>query len=265
MAAHSTGPSPARHLVHDGKDLFMVVGLTLLAVAGVGTWLWGEAGGLLTRGAFLRVPVSQSLSIALRVPGHLSNPRAAWPADAAALLPGAAALYAAGALLLVLGCALLFAGARVWARFKRRDDGFATRRDLMVHLTESSVIKRGPVVRPSLSNTSFELADVGLPLGCSVPDKLRLAVSTEDSVVVIAAPRQGKSSQVVIPWVHRWPGSALVTSMRMDVLLATATLRAGIGPVAVMAPTGMTAWSRWCAGRRPRAAGAWTRLGNELR
>lgn len=67
---------------------------------------------------------------------------------------------------------------------------------------------------------------------------------------MIAAPRQGKSSQVVIPWVHHWPGPALVTSMRMDVLLATAMLRAERGPVAVMAPTGMALWPsmvRWSA------------------
>jgi type IV secretory pathway TraG/TraD family ATPase VirD4 len=192
--------------------------------------------------------VSQSLTIAMRLPSHLSNPRAAWPLAAAALLPGSAAFYGAGMALLTFGCGLLFVAARAWAQFKRRDDGFATRKDLAVHLAESAVVKRGPVVRPSLVKSPLELTDVGLPLGRSIPDKVRLAVSTEDSVVVIAAPRQGKSSQVVIPWVHRWPGSALVTSMRMDVLLATATLRAELGPVAVMTPTGMTGWPamvRW--------------------
>lgn len=248
MPRNSDGPSPARHLVHDGKDMVIMLGLALVAAAGIGTWLWGEAGGLLTRGALPRVPVSQSLSIALRLPGHLGNPREAWPPAAAKLLPGSTAFYCAGAVLLAAVCALLLAGARVWVRFKRRDDGFATRKELAVHLAETAVIKRGPVVRPTLSKSPFRLTDVGLPLGCSVPDKMRLAVSTEDSVVVIAAPRQGKSSQVVIPWAHRWPGSALVTSMRMDVLLATATLRAELGPVAVMAPTGMTCWPsmvRW--------------------
>jgi type IV secretion system protein VirD4 len=248
MAAHSDGPSPARHLVHDGKDMVILLGLGLFTVAGIGTWLWGEAAGLLTHGALPRVPVSQSLSIALRLPGHLRDPRAAWPPESAALLPGSTAFYCAGAILLGVGAVLAVAGARTWARYKRRDDGFATRKDLAVHLAQSAVLKRGPVVRPSLSKSPFGLTEVGLPLGRSVPDKMRLAVSTEDSVVVIAAPRQGKSSQVVIPWVHRWPGSALVTSMRMDVLLATATLRAELGPVAVMAPTGMTSWSqmvRW--------------------
>lgn len=220
----------------------------LFMVAGVGTWLWGEAAGLLAHGVFPHVALSRSLSIVLRLPGHLSDPRMAWPADAAAVLPGPVSFYCAGCVLLAVGVGLTIVGLRMWVRFKRRDDGFATRKDLAVHLAAPAVIKRGPVVRPSLTKTPFGLTDVGLPLGRSVPDKVSLAVSTEDSVVVIAAPRQGKSSQVVIPWVHRWPGSTLVTSMRMDVLLATAALRSERGPVAVMAPTGMASWPsmvRW--------------------
>ena len=242
MAAHSDGPSPARHLVHDGKDMVIMLGVTLFAVAGVGTWLWGEAAGLLARGALPRVAMTQSITIALHLPGHLGDPRGAWPLATASSLPGAPLFYLAGVLLLILGAGLVLGAVRVWVRFKRRDDGFANRKDLAVHLAVPAVVKRGPVVRPSLASRAIELTDVGLPLGSSVPDKVRLAVSTEDSVVVIAAPRQGKSSQVVIPWTHRWPGSALVTSMRTDVLLATATLRAQRGPIAVIAPTGMTSW-----------------------
>ncbi|MEY9911840.1 type IV secretion system protein VirD4 [Catenulispora sp. MAP12-49] len=248
MATRSAGPSPARYLVHDAKDLVLMLAVGLFVIAGVGTWAWGEVAGLLAHGGLPGVSPSRSLSIATRLLGHLGDPRMAWPADAAAVLPGPVSFYCAGCLLLA-GCAgVTFVGLRLWVRFKRRDDGFAARSDLTVHLAESAVMRRGPVVRPSLKEASFGLADVGLPLGRSVPDKVKLAVSTEDSVVVIAAPRQGKSSQVVIPWVHRWPGSALVTSMRMDVLLATAALRQKQGPVAVMAPTGMTSWPsmvRW--------------------
>ncbi|MBS2546914.1 type IV secretory system conjugative DNA transfer family protein [Catenulispora sp. NL8] len=248
MGSRSDGPSPARHLVHDGKDLVLMIAVGVLMIAGFGTWMWGEAAGLLAQGGLPHVSPSGSLSIVLRLPGHLSDPRSAWPTDVAAVLPGPAWFYGAGCLLLVASAGLTVVGLRLWGRFKRRDDGFATRKELTVHLAASAVIKRGPVVRPSLKKTPFGLTDVGLPLGDSVPDKLKLAVSTEDSVVVIAAPRQGKSSQVVIPWVHRWPGPALVTSMRMDVLLATAALRSEQGLVAVMAPTGMTSWPsmvRW--------------------
>src|SRR5262249_36583206 len=110
----------------------------------------------------------------------------------------------------------------------------------------SAVLARGATVRPSLKGTRFGIDDVGVRLGRSHPDKVDLAVSTEDSVLVFAAPRQGKTSQVLIPWTTSWPGPALVTSLRPDLLLATATLREQTtgGTVAVMAPTGMAAWPR---------------------
>lgn len=242
MAAHSDAPSPVRHLVHDGKDMLVILGLALFTAAGLGMWLWGALAAWLTRGRVPRLTASQSASIIVRLPAHLDDPRGAWPETVRGGLPGPLPFYGSGLLLLALLSGCVWVGCRLWSRFKRRDDGFATRKELAVHLTESAVLRRGPVVRPSVRDSSFGLTDVGLPLGCSIPDKLRLAVSTEDSVLVIAAPRQGKSSQVVIPWTHRWPGPALVTSMRPDVLLATAMLRAKDGRVAVMAPTGMASW-----------------------
>lgn len=242
MTIRSDGHFPARYLVHDGKDMVIAVGLGLFLLAGIGTWLWGQCAGLLAHGVLPRISVSQSVSIALRLPRNLHDPRKAWPPNSINALPGPAGFYTAALLLLTVTAGALFIGARVWTHFKRRDDGFATRRDLKAHLAVPAVLARGPVVRPSLSMTHCRLTDVGLPLGRSIPDNVALAVSTEDSVLVIAAPRQGKSSQVVIPWTHRWPGPALVTSMRPDVLLATATLRAERGTVAVMAPTGMASW-----------------------
>jgi type IV secretory pathway TraG/TraD family ATPase VirD4 len=232
----------ARHLVNDGKDLLLVIGLALLSLASVGVWLWGEAAGILAHRSPPRVAISQALSVAARLPAHLRNPRDAWPTSVRATLPGPTLFYVAGLLLMVFVLVLCAATARIWVRFKRRTDGFATAKDLRAHLAETAVLARGPIVRPSVARHGYSLIDVGLPLGRSIPDGLPLAVSLEDSVLVIAAPRQGKSSQVAIPWLHRWPGPALCTSMRPDVLIATATLREQCGPVAVMAPTGMTRW-----------------------
>jgi type IV secretory pathway TraG/TraD family ATPase VirD4 len=224
------------------KGHCIMLGLGLFALAGLGTWLWGQAAALLSHGEPVPIGISRSLTIAARLPHHLSDPRDAWPAASYNKMPGPWLFYASGLLLIAAIGVFCISAASVWARRKRRDDGFATRKDLAAHLTESAVLARGPVVRPSLANFPIALTDVGTRLGRSVPARVRLAVSTEDSVLVIAAPRQGKSSQVVIPWVNRWPGPALVTSMRPDVLLATATLRAKRGPVAVMAPTGMASW-----------------------
>jgi type IV secretion system protein VirD4 len=86
------------------------------------------------------------------------------------------------------------------------------------------------------------VTEVGVRIGRAVPSGIRLACSCEDSVYGIAAPRQGKSSEIIIPWLHDWPGPALVTSIRPDVLMNTAIPRRSRGPVAVMAPTGMISW-----------------------
>src|SRR5581483_11942955 len=56
----------------------------------------------------------------------------------------------------------------------------------------SAVLTRGPVVRPNLAGTAYEFRDVGLPVGCSVPDSIRLAVSTEDvRLLLLAGPDGG--------------------------------------------------------------------------
>src|SRR6185503_15197481 len=114
MAARPIEPSPARHVVHDGKDMVIVLGVALLAVVGLGTWLWGEAAGLLTHGAFPGVSVSQSIAIVRRLPRHLSDPRAAWPPEATNLLPGPAPFYCAGAGTVVLTAVFVLAGTRAW-------------------------------------------------------------------------------------------------------------------------------------------------------
>ena len=126
------------------------------------------------------------------------------------------------------------------ARHPRR--GLASPARLRETLSHRAVISRGDVIRPSTTGRKITLADVGVHLGRTLDRGMPLAVSAEDSVLVLSAPRQGKTSQVIIPWLHTWPGPALATTIRPDVLLATATLRRAKGPVAVMAPTGMISW-----------------------
>lgn len=242
MSTHPDGPSPARHLIHDGKDLLLTLGAALIAGASLGVWTWGTLAGLLAGGTHPRASLADALHTAARLPAHLGDPRTAWPVGAQRFLPGPVVFYLTGVLLLAVVAGLAVATARLWIRFRRRGDGLATRKDLARNLATSAVLSRGPVVRPSLTGARPTLRQVGVSLGRSIPDNLELAVCAEDSVLVFAAPRQGKTSQVVIPWLHHWPGPALVTSVRRDVLLATATLRQQAGPVVVMAPTGMAAW-----------------------
>lgn len=237
----------ARPGVLDGPgEYLLVTALALLAAVMTGTWLTGQAAGLLFRQAWPPVSITQSLSIATRLPAHLGDPRMAWPAHAQASLPGPAGFAAAAVLTAaVMTAAAIIAARHIFAGRSRR--GYASTRQIKTRLSEKAVLARADIVRPSLTGQARTVTDAGVRAGRSHPDGVPLAVSAESSVLLFAAPRIGKTSQIVIPWLRDWPGPALVTSVRADVLENTATLREARGPVLVMAPTGMLTWPAMAA------------------
>jgi type IV secretion system protein VirD4 len=64
--------------------------------------------------------------------------------------------------------------------------------------------------------------------------------SREHAVLVLGAPRSGKTSGVVIPSVLAYPGALVSTSTKTDVRDATVRSRAGLGEVWAFDPTGET-------------------------
>ena len=232
----------ARLGIADTASDAILIGLLVTAVtAGLGTWLAGQLAALLFTGRWPPVSFATGLDAAFRLPGHLANPRLAWPVAVQRDLPGPAG-FAVGALLsLAVIATVAFVLVRRLAGSRPRR-GFASRADLRAALTVPAVLARGSVVRPSLAGTKYPVEEAGVRLGRAIPSRLPLACSAEDSVLLLAAPRQGKTSEFIIPWLHSWPGAALVTSIRPDVLMATAIPRRSRGPVAVMAPTGMIDW-----------------------
>jgi type IV secretory pathway TraG/TraD family ATPase VirD4 len=224
------------------SDIVLLGAIAVVAVTGAGTWLTGQVAGLLFDQRWPSVSFPAAVEAAMALPRHLGDPREAWPAGARPDLPGAAG-FAVSALLtlLLLGTAAVL-GAREWSR-RRPRQGFASHARMRQTLSEKAIIKRGPAVRPSLGKgRRIRVEDVGVRAGRADPAGIPLALSIEDSVLLLAAARSGKTSQIIIPWLDGWPGPAFVTSVRPDVLLATAIPRRGKGPVKVMAPTGMTDW-----------------------
>lgn len=221
----------------------LCVGMTLA----VGVYATGEVAGLISHFELPDVGLGQIGQIIGALSHHLADPKQAWPAAARQELPGPVGFAVAGALVLLVIATL--AGLVIRPALRRQSRrGFASSKHLDAALAEKAVLDRGPVVRPSVAGTKFALEDVGVRAGKAIPGGTPLALSIENSVAVLAAPRQGKSSQVIIPWLHKWPGPALVTSVRRDVLESTATLRRALGPVSVLAPTGMVRWPnmlRW--------------------
>ncbi|MFD1722429.1 type IV secretory system conjugative DNA transfer family protein [Amnibacterium endophyticum] len=76
----------------------------------------------------------------------------------------------------------------------------------------------------------------GIPLGRLVGGGQRLYSSFEDMITVIAGPRVGKSTSLVIPAIIAAPGAVVTTSNKRDVLDATRDLRADHGTVWVFDP-----------------------------
>ncbi len=85
-------------------------------------------------------------------------------------------------------------------------------------------------------------------LGDDVPAGHRIALGrTDDGVVraeecqpilVLGAPRTGKTTGFIVPSLLEWEGPAIITSVRRDVVDATIAARAAIGRASVFEPTG---------------------------
>jgi type IV secretion system protein VirD4 len=230
-----------RPLLDNSQDVLLFGAIVLAGGVFFGVYLIGQLAGLLGRFTWPHGDLGASFTVLARLPRHWSDPRVAYPVAAQKDLPALPGFILATVLLL----ALAFAGTVLLVRLRGRSrpvQGYATLKDLDKALSIRAVMARGSSARPSLAGTKYQLCDVGVELGESVFHKRRLAISVESSVLLIASPRQGKTSMVIIPWLSTWPGPALVTSVRADVLAATHQIRAQRGPVLVMDPTGEVNW-----------------------
>ena len=144
----------ARPGVLDGPgEYLLVTALALLAAVMTGTWMTGQAAGLLFRQAWPPVSITQSLSIATRLPAHLGDPRMAWPAHAQATLPGPAGFAAAAVLTAaVMTAAAIITARRVLGGRSRR--GYASPQQIRARLSEKAVLARADVIRPSLAGAA---------------------------------------------------------------------------------------------------------------
>ena len=84
-------------------------------------------------------------------------------------------------------------------------------------------------LRPSLAGTKVKPEQLGWRWGTA--RGVGVWTSVRDAVVLLGPSGAGKGVYVVIPRVLDAPGPVVVTSTRPDVLTATLTARAKLGPV----------------------------------
>lgn len=204
----------------------IALGGTLVAFAGVGV-VWSAAALAAHAAGSTITPNPFGFVLGLVVG------RSSWPAHATWYLAGELAVLAA-AITSFLVCWWRRRGRRQRPDRAARD--LAGRRDL-AHLGPRAVAASAARLRPG--GAAAEPAEHGVAIGATVPGGLRLRSSWEDTLLLVAGPRVGKSTSYVIPAVCDAPGAVLVTSNKRDVHDATREVRAARGRVWNFDPQGV--------------------------
>ena len=197
----------------------------VLAVIGLGAavlgavWLWGGIAGALFGGGWPPISPAQLAWVIVRLPGHLADPAAAWPAGARPRLPGAGACYAALGVLAVATAALAAFASRagVTAALRRRSSGGA--RWAAGHELRA-LHGRARSGRLALGRCRGRL----------------LYAEQRHALVAFGPPQSGKSAGLAVPALLEWDGPAVASSIKTDLLTATMARRRELGPVFVFDP-----------------------------
>lgn len=164
-------------------------------------------------------------SAAIAAEGHWSDPRAAYSADAAAVMPSGVAWWFTA----LLGEALI--GLAVGLVVRRVEPEIARPR-----IGRRPGDPRGSRPRAWGRPRDFILPrdDRGFTLGRL--DNRTITTSEQEHVALVAPTRAGKTTRFVIPWLLEHDGPAIVTSTKRDVLDATREHRDQLGTVWVYDP-----------------------------
>jgi type IV secretion system protein VirD4 len=226
------------------RDLALLAGLGSLAGASLVVWETGRIAGRLFGGDKPSVGLAGAGKILARLPGHLGDPRFAWPTPDQRQLPGPLGWYAA--LVLVLGFAALVIGGTTWAvlrlrrgRHGRPTDSSDVRSSHRLRLLAPSPAWAPGFARPADLQRLYVPAPTNGRITLGHSYRRLLAAELEQSVLVVGATRSGKTTGFAIPNLLEWDGPAVVLSAKTDLVHATHAGRAALGRVDVFDPTGV--------------------------
>ena len=240
------------HRAPGDSDQVTNVGLALLAAGlGVGCLLW--LGAALAAALLGHHAPTGGLPSAYSALSHANDPASAWtrPTD----LPGPTFYWSSTVVAFAVAGATAFLVLRLRrsvtkpaaGKDVRRLPGLATTSEATATAGSRQLLRRAPVMRPSLrTRVKVRPSEVGYLIGRTRGRELWCGV--EDSVLLIGPPRMGKGLHVVIPWVLDAPGPVVATSTRPDTLAVTVRARSQHGPVAIFDPqrlAGLPDGLRW--------------------
>jgi type IV secretion system protein VirD4 len=216
--------SPA---LSDGAVLAVIGCAATLAMA---LWVWGGMAGLLFGHGWAGARPGQLLTVLTRLPSHLAQPAQAWPEPTRSRLPGAAGLY--GALALLLGCAVLalraVSGSRIAGLIWRRSG----------HGARWAADRELRPLRGSRGRDARLV--VGRHRG------RYLFAERRHARVAFGPPQSGKSAGLAVPALLEWPGPAVASSIKTDLLAVTKRRRQTLGEVFVFDPFALAGTQTHC-------------------
>ncbi len=204
------------HSLSDGVVLALIGGAA--ALCGL-VWLWGGLAGALFGRGWPHSGAGDVLGVLERLPSRLGAPASAWPARVRGGLPGPSGFYGALALLLAAAAALVMIVRRSAAALTLRG-GRGARWARATDLRALSRTRRGP----------------GNRLALGYRGRRRISAEHRHAVVAFGPPQSGKSAGLAIPALLEWPGPAVASSIKSDLLAATFDRRTALGKVFVFDP-----------------------------
>jgi type IV secretion system protein VirD4 len=232
MRERPVTPDPMLYPPHgDAWETLVALVLGLALAASGLVWLAAQVAALCF-GAHhpVHLGLSDMPGVLFQLAEHPGDPRLAFPPAARAALPGPVGAYAALVLTLLVPAALLVLVASVRpGRARGRGAGWATGWQLRA----LRLRRRARLWR--------------LVLGRRSRFGRLVAAEACHSVIAFGPPGSLKTNALVIPALLEWPGPAVATSIKPDVLRATINRRAALGEAWVYDPLGMsgTPAARW--------------------
>jgi type IV secretion system protein VirD4 len=131
---------------------------------------------------------------------------------------------------------------RWWSWRSRRNAGVASRWDILRRASRWAMKPKAAILRPSLRRVPFWRRWL-VPTGEYAARIARVGwlvvwSAVEDVVVIIGAPRSGKSA-LLAGIILDAPGAVIATSTKDDLVTLTSELRAAKGPVRIFNPSGL--------------------------
>jgi type IV secretion system protein VirD4 len=207
--------------------LWVAGGVAVLGLAGL--WLTGAASAAIFGRRWAPIAAAELPATAIRLLGHLGDPRSAWPPRARGALPGPLPFYFTWASVIVGAAALALLAYRLGEHLGVAELGGESRRAPSARWASGRDLRDLRVSAPCRGRLT--LGHYGRSL---------IAAGERQSVIAVAPTQSHKTTGLAIPALLEWDGPVLATSVKTDLLLDTLAHRESKGEVMIFDPARTT-------------------------